>query len=184
MRVAFSSDGCNSNATLMQPYKTVSLLSTVAIPGHHLMKVKWWFFFYHTATVTDTDIYHIKDLEDYGDIVLKKHLLAPRKRKTTSCTPKWVCSHKCRHRTRFIAGNADLQLFHKARADRYQQHTGQSMTKRQVRTNLSLCMYQQINNFASQRHEIVQISRLLGCIQQHRLFVHWMVVNIFPNDII
>ena len=104
--------------------------------------------------------------------------------KTTSCTPKWVCSHKCRHRTRFIAGNADLQLFHKARADRYQQHTGQSMTKRQVRTNLSLCMYQQINNFASQRHEIVQISRLLGCIQQHRLFVHWMVVNIFPNDII
>jgi hypothetical protein len=30
MRVAFSSDGCNSNATLMQPYKTVSLLSTVA----------------------------------------------------------------------------------------------------------------------------------------------------------
>ena len=35
------------------------------------MKVKWWFFFYRTATVTDTDIYHIKDLEDYGDIVLK-----------------------------------------------------------------------------------------------------------------
>ena len=30
MRVAFSSDGCNSDATLMQPYETVSLLSTVA----------------------------------------------------------------------------------------------------------------------------------------------------------
>ena len=27
------------------------------------MKVKWWFFFYHTATVTHTDIYHIKDLQ-------------------------------------------------------------------------------------------------------------------------
>ena len=26
MRVAFSSDGCNFNATLMQPYKTVSFL--------------------------------------------------------------------------------------------------------------------------------------------------------------
>ena len=26
------------------------------------MQIKWWFFFYHTATVTDTDIYHIKDL--------------------------------------------------------------------------------------------------------------------------
>ena len=35
------------------------------------MKVKWWFFFYHSATITDTDIYHIKDLEDYGYIVLK-----------------------------------------------------------------------------------------------------------------
>ena len=41
------------------------------IPDHHLMKVKWWFFFYRTATVTHTDIYHIKDLEDYGNIVLK-----------------------------------------------------------------------------------------------------------------
>ena len=29
----------------------------------------------------------------------------------------------------FIAGIADLQLRHKARADRYQQHTGQSMKK-------------------------------------------------------
>jgi len=35
------------------------------------MKIKWWFFYYHTATVADMDIYHIKDLEDYGDIVLK-----------------------------------------------------------------------------------------------------------------
>ena len=35
------------------------------------MQIKWWFFFYRTTTVTDTDIYHIKDLEDYGDIVLK-----------------------------------------------------------------------------------------------------------------
>jgi hypothetical protein len=33
MRVAFSSDGCNFNATLMQPYETVSLLSTVAKKG-------------------------------------------------------------------------------------------------------------------------------------------------------
>ena len=32
------------------------------IPDHHLMKVKWWFFFYRTATVTNTDIYHIKAL--------------------------------------------------------------------------------------------------------------------------
>ena len=48
-----------------------STLLGSTIPDHHLMKVKWWFFFYRTATVTDTDIYHIKDLEDYGDIVLK-----------------------------------------------------------------------------------------------------------------
>jgi hypothetical protein len=34
MRVAFSSDGCNSNATLMQPYKTVSL-STVSNKFSH-----------------------------------------------------------------------------------------------------------------------------------------------------
>ena len=41
------------------------------IPDHHLMQIKWWFFFYHSATIADMDIYHIKDLEDYGDIVLK-----------------------------------------------------------------------------------------------------------------
>ena len=35
------------------------------------MQIKWWFFFYHIATVADTHIYHIKDLEDYGNIVLK-----------------------------------------------------------------------------------------------------------------
>ena len=35
------------------------------------MLIKWWFFFYYAATITDTDIYHIKDFEDYGDIVLK-----------------------------------------------------------------------------------------------------------------
>ena len=34
------------------------------------MQIKWWFFFYHTATVADTHIYHIKDFEDHGDIVL------------------------------------------------------------------------------------------------------------------
>ena len=26
------------------------------------MQIKWWFFFYHTATVADTDIYHIKNI--------------------------------------------------------------------------------------------------------------------------
>ena len=42
MRVAFSSDGCNSDATLMQPYKIVSLLSTVAKRKSH--PAGWEFF--------------------------------------------------------------------------------------------------------------------------------------------
>ena len=67
---------CKRQATLVESFSdefsdTGSIPVASTIPDHHLMKVKWWFFFYRTATVTDTDIYHIKDLEDYGDIVLK-----------------------------------------------------------------------------------------------------------------
>ena len=48
MRVAFSSDCCNSNATPMQPYKTVSLLFILglvyAIWTHGLIKRRRRFF--------------------------------------------------------------------------------------------------------------------------------------------
>ena len=36
----------------------------------------------------------------HGHLSYQKHLLAPQKRKTTSCTPQWVCPHKCRHQFR------------------------------------------------------------------------------------
>jgi hypothetical protein len=26
------------------------------------MQIKWWFFFYHSTTIENMDIYHIKDL--------------------------------------------------------------------------------------------------------------------------
>ena len=46
-----------------------SIPLTSTIPDHHLMQIKWWFFLYHPASITDTDINHIKDLEDYIQVI-------------------------------------------------------------------------------------------------------------------
>ena len=60
MRVAFSSDGCNSDATLMQPYKTVSLLSTVAKKPTGRTNLPVGFF----IEVTDAEPLHFAEMEN------------------------------------------------------------------------------------------------------------------------